>query len=75
MDNPRFVNDENIPLVLDEDNDYDDYNTPSTSRVDETSFTMPGSTEKETTSTLRLGQKLKRDNLAALYRQSRFNQS
>ena len=75
MDNPRFVDDENIPLVHDEDNDYDDYNTLSTSRVDETSFTMLRSTEKETTSTLRLGQKLKRDNLAALYRQSRFNQS
>ena len=71
MDNPRFVDDENIPLVHDEDiDDYDDYNTPIyyiqyTSRVDETSFTTTG---KEPTSTLRLKQKVKRDKLAALYR-------
>ena len=57
MDNPRFVDDENIPLVQDEDVDYDDYNTPNTGRVDETSFAMPGSTDKETT--LRLRQKVK----------------
>ena len=68
MDNPRFVDDENIPLVHDEDIEYDDYNTPNTSRVDETSFTMPCSTDKGTTSTLRLRQKVKRDKLAALYR-------
>ena len=49
MDNPRSVDDENIPLVQDKNIDYDDYNTPNTSRVDETSFTMPGSTDKETT--------------------------
>ena len=66
MDNPRFVEDENILLVRDKHIDYDDYNTPNTSRVDETSFTMSGSPEKETT--LRLGQKLKQDKLAALYR-------
>ena len=66
MDNPRFVGDENIPLVHDKDIDYDDCNAPNTSRVDETSFTMLGSTEKETT--LRLRQKVKRDKLAALYR-------
>ena len=56
----------NIPLVHDEDIDYVDYNTPNTSRVDETSFTMPGPTDKETT--LRLTQKVKKDKLAALYR-------
>ena len=55
MDNPRFVDDENIPLVHDEDIDYDDYNTPNTSRVDETSFT----TTPSTTKTLRLRQKVK----------------
>ena len=64
MDNPIFVDDENIPLVHDEDIDYDDYNTPNTSRVDETSFT----TTPSTTETLRLRQKVKRDKLAALYR-------
>ena len=66
MDNPRFVDDENILLVQDEDIDYDDYNTPNTSKVDETSFTMPGSTEKE--KALRLRQKVKQDKLTALYR-------
>ena len=33
MDNPRFVDEETIPLVQDEY--YDDYNTPNTSRIDE----------------------------------------
>ena len=66
MDNPRFVDDENILLVLDEDIDYDDYNTPNTSKVDETSFIMPGSTEKE--KALRLRQKVKQDKLTALHR-------
>ena len=31
MDNSRFVDDENIPLVYDEDINYDDYNTPNIS--------------------------------------------
>ena len=35
MNNPRFVDEETIPLVLDED--YDDYNTPNTSKIDGTS--------------------------------------
>ena len=39
MDNPRFADGETIPLV--QDKDYDDYNTPDTSRVNETSFTYP----------------------------------
>ena len=64
MDNPRFVDEETIPLVQDED--YDDYNTPNTSRVDETSFTEPDTTEA--TSTLQLRQKVKRDKITALYR-------
>ena len=38
MDNSWFVNDENIPLVHDEDISYDDYNTPNTSRVNKTSL-------------------------------------
>ena len=59
MDNPRFVNDENIALVHDEDINYGDYNTPNTSRLHETLYTIPGSTAKETTSTLRLKQKVK----------------
>ena len=48
MDNPIFVDDEDIPMVH-EDNDYDDYNTPNTSRVDETSFTVPDATEATST--------------------------
>ena len=54
MDHPRFVDEETIPLV---DEDYDNYGTPKTSRVDETSFTEADTTEA--TSTLRLKQKSK----------------
>ena len=64
MDNPRFVDEETIPLV--QEQDYNNYGTPNTSRVDETSFTEPDT--REATSTLRLKQKLKRNKLAALYR-------
>ena len=64
MDNPRFVDEETIPLVQDED--YDDYNTPNTSRIDKTSFTVLDTTEA--TSTLRLRQKVKKDKINALYR-------
>ena len=64
MDNPRFLDEETISLVQDED--YDDYNTPNTSRIDETSFMEPTTTRA--TSTLRLTHKVKRDKLAALYR-------
>ena len=64
MDNPRFVDEETIPLVQDED--YDVYNTLNTSRVDETSLTEPDTTEA--TSTLQLRQKVKQDKITALYR-------
>ena len=64
MENPRFIDDETIPLV--QDKDYDDYITPNTSRVDEISFTEPDATEE--TSTLRLRQKVKLDKITALYR-------
>ena len=60
MDNPRFVDEEDIPLI---DDDCDDCNTPNTSRVNETSFTEPATTEA--TSTLRLKQKVNRDKLTA----------
>ena len=45
MENPTLIDDESILPVThhekhrDDDNDYDDYNKPNTSRVDETSFT------------------------------------
>ena len=65
MDNPIFVDEENIPLIQDED--YDNYGIPNTSRVDdETSFTEPDTTEA--TSTLRLRQKVKRDKITELCR-------
>ena len=68
MDDPRFVDDEIILLLRDEDrdNDYDDYNTPDTSNIQETTFTYPDTTEA--TLNLRLRQKVKRDKLAALHR-------
>ena len=62
MDNPRFVDEEKIPLV---DEDYDNYSTPNINRVDETSFMNPAITEA--TSALRIKQKVKRDKLAVLY--------
>ena len=34
-DNPMFVDEETIPMVH-QDEDYDDYNTLNTSRIDET---------------------------------------
>ena len=56
----------NILLVQDEG--YDDYRTPDTSRIDaETSFTET-TTTTEATSTLCLRQKLKRDKIVSLYR-------
>ena len=60
-----FVDEETI-LMVHQDEDYDDYNIPITSRIDETSFAVPDTIEA--TSTLRLRQKLKRDKITALYR-------
>ena len=65
MDNPVFVDEEDIAMAH-QDDDYDDNNTPNTSMVDETLFTVPDTTEA--TSTLRLRQKVKRYKIAALYR-------
>ena len=64
MDNSVF-NEETITVVH-QDEGYDDYNTPNTSRIGETSFTEPDTTEE--TSTLRLRQKVRRDKVTALYR-------
>ena len=66
MDNPRFIDEKDIPLIHQDEDDYDDYNTPNKSRVGETSFTVPNTTDA--TSTLRLRQKVKRDKLTALYK-------
>ena len=62
IDNPAFVNEEDIPMVH-QDDDYDDY-TSDTGRVDETSFMVPATTEA--TLTLRLRQKLKRDKIECI---------
>ena len=63
MDNLGFE-EENIPLVQQDDDN--DYRTPDTSRVDETSFIEPDATEA--TSTLGLRQRLKQDKIVSLYR-------
>ena len=68
MNHSVFVDEEDIPMVHQDDDGYDDYNTPNTRRMDEaeTSFMVPDTTEA--TSTLRLGQKVKRYKIKALYR-------
>ena len=63
MDNPGF--EENIQMTH-QDDDYENYRTPDTSRVDKTSFTVPDTTE--VTSKLRLRQKLKQGKFISLYR-------
>ena len=45
MDNLAFVDEENVPMVHQDEEDYDDYNTPDTSRI-ETSFMEPDAQEK-----------------------------
>ena len=56
MENIRF-DEEEIPLI-NQDDDYENYRTSDTSRIDaKASFTAPATTEA--TSTLRLRQKLK----------------
>ena len=68
MENTIFVDVENITLFIhhDEDceDDYADYNTPNTSRVDETIFSIRSSTDKPLT--LQLRQKIEQDKLAEL---------
>ena len=34
MVNPTFVDEEDIPMVHQDEEDYDDYNTPNTGRID-----------------------------------------
>ena len=64
MDNPRIGDEDTIPLIQNED--YGDYKTADTSRIDETSVTEAYTTE--TTSTLQLRQKVKWAKITALYR-------
>ena len=56
MENSKFIDKENIPQVShydeDRDKDYDNYNTPNISKIDDTTLTTPGSSDKQVTSTL-----------------------
>ena len=64
MSNSVFVDKENILLVQDEV--YDDYYRKlDIIKLDETSFTIPDTTE--VASALRLRQKLKQDKIVSLY--------
>ena len=64
MEDPTFIDEEDIPMVnKDEEDDYD-YRTPNTNRMDDTSFTVDTT---EATST-QLRQKVKQYKLSALYR-------
>ena len=67
MDNIAFIDEENIQMIHQQDEDYDErYDTPNTSRIDETSFIAPNTTEA--TSTLRLREKLKQEKIVSLYK-------
>ena len=66
MDNPAFVDEENIPMVSQNEDYEDNFRTQDTSRVEEISFIRADTTEG--TSNLRLRQKLKRDKIISLYR-------
>ena len=63
MDNRTFVDEETTGIVH-QDEDYDEYNTSNTNRIDEKSFMEPDNTEA--TSTLELRQKVKRNKITAL---------
>ena len=65
MDNPRFVDEETIPLVH-QDEDYDECDTLNRNMIEETSFIEPDTTEA--TPTLQLRQRVNRDKITALYR-------
>ena len=67
MDNPTFIDEEDIPMVHQDEEDYDDnYSTPDTSRV-ETSF-IELDTQEKATLTLWLKQKVKREKIITLYK-------
>ena len=65
MDNPRFIDEETIALVHQEE-DRDEYNTPNTSRIEESSFIEPEATAA--TLALQLWKRVKRSENTALYR-------
>ena len=46
MDNPVFVDEENIPMVHEDEDDDDSYKTPDTSRVETNSMAQAKSVER-----------------------------
>ena len=67
MDNPRFVDNEDIPFIDDEDydNDYAQFDTPDTSTMEETSFTRDTKPKQPDD---RLSRMLLHDHIVELYR-------
>ena len=65
MDNPRFIDEETIPLVH-QDKDCDEYSTRNTSRIEETSLTEPDA--NKATSVLQLRKRVKQVKKTALYK-------
>ena len=67
MDNRIFVDEENVSMAHDEEDDDERYDMPNASRINETSFIEP-TDATESTSTLRLRQKVKRNKIKTLHR-------
>ena len=75
MEKPIFVDNENMSLITNHKkdrefvqyDDFDDYNTPSTT-AELTTFKIPNSINKKWMSTLRLRQKVKQNEIAPFYR-------
>ena len=67
MDNPRFIGDEDIPLIDDDEYDETLYDTPESSRIEETSFTDQPAVRLRPTQE-RLEQQLLRGYIEDLYK-------
>ena len=68
MENPTFIDEEDIPMIHQEDDeDFDNYRTPDTSRVDEVLFITDATELTSALRLIRLRQKVKRDKINALY--------
>ena len=68
MENPTFIDEEDIPMIHQEDDEgYDNCRTPDTSRVDEALFITDATEPTSTLRLTRLRQKVKRDKINALY--------
>ena len=68
MENPTFIDEEDIPMIHQEDDeDYDNQRTPDTSRVDEVLFITDATEPTSALRLIRLRQKVKRDKINAFY--------